>query len=137
MIVLDANAAVAISLGMDMGQALLSLRERDERIIAPKLLVAEIAHSIAKYEKAGFLSADRALAHAQKAIALADELYDDDELWVEAVSESMRLRCSSYDMFYLVLARRHAATLFTLDHKLQRLCLENGVNVIYLDELGD
>lgn len=137
MIILDANAAVAMSMGSDMGRALSSLCARGEPTIAPRLLFSEVIHSVAKYERAGLLSADEALAHAQKAISIVDEFYDEDDLWAEVMSESMRLGHSSYDMFYFVLARRHVATLFTLDRRLQRLCLENGVNAVCLDELGD
>ena len=36
-------------------------------------------------------------------------------------------------MLYFVLARRNAATLFTLDRKLQQLCLDNGVNCVLTD----
>ena len=37
------------------------------------------------------------------------------------------------DRLYFVLARRNAATLFTLDRKLQQLCLDNGVNCVLTD----
>ena len=40
---------------------------------------------------------------------------------------------SVYDMLYFVLARRNAATLFTLDRKLQQLCLDNGVDCVLTD----
>ncbi len=61
------------------------------------------------------------------------EFRDDASLWTEALTESLRLDHSSYDLFYLVLARREGATLFTLDRKLQKLCDKNGVNAIWLD----
>ena len=43
------------------------------------------------------------------------------------------LRHPVYDMLYFVLARRNAATLFTLDRKLQQLCLDNGVDCVLTD----
>lgn len=49
----------------------------------------------------------------------------------EAIAESIRLKHSACDMFYFVLARGNAATLFTLYKKLQDICLANGVNCIY------
>ena len=67
-------------------------------------------------------------------LSLVDEFVPDTDLWEEALSESLRLRHSPYDLLYLVLARRNAATLLTLDHKLQKLCLDNGVNCVALDD---
>ena len=44
------------------------------------------------------------------------------------------LDCGAVNMFYLVLARRTASTLFTLDKEFQRICCEVKVNCI---EMGD
>ena len=52
----------------------------------------------------------------------------------EALIEAIRLDHPVYDLLYLVLARREGATLFTLDQKLQNLCLDNGVNCVFLDK---
>lgn len=51
----------------------------------------------------------------------------------EALTEAVRLRRPVYDMVYFVLARRLGATLFTLDKRLQALCIDNGVNCVRLD----
>ena len=51
------------------------------------------------------------------------------------MGESVRLGHSSYDLFYVVLARRTGATLFTLDKKLQDLSLSLGVNSVWLTKL--
>ena len=60
-------------------------------------------------------------------------LYLDKTQCCEATKEAMRLRHPVYDMLYFVLARRNAATLFTLDRKLQQLCLDNGVDCVLTD----
>ena len=52
---------------------------------------------------------------------------------LRGTKEAMRLRHPVYDMLYFVLARRNAATLFTLDRKLQQLCLDNGVDCVLTD----
>lgn len=49
MIVLDTNAAVAIAMGTDLGDALVMLRNPDERVIAPSFMHAEVAHVMSKY----------------------------------------------------------------------------------------
>ena len=133
MIVLDTNAAVAIAMGTDLGDALVMLRNPDERVIAPSSMHAEVAHVMSKYVRGGYLEVSQAVDCARDALLLVDEFRDDASLWTEALTESLRLGHSSYDLFYLVLARREGATLFTLDRKLQNLCDKNGVNAIWLD----
>lgn len=88
---------------------------------------------MAKYVRGGYLTAAEALDCGRDAISLVDDMRDDEDLWAEALTESVRLGHSSYDLFYLVLARREGATLFTIDRKLQDLCARNGVNCIWLD----
>lgn len=46
MIVIDANAAIAMALGTVYGEGLKQLRLEDERIAAPSLLCAEVSHAL-------------------------------------------------------------------------------------------
>lgn len=133
MIVLDTSAALAISMGLEIGDALQLLKLDDEEIIAPSLLHSEVSQALTKYVRGEHLSLEEAIACGRDAILLVDRFVDDSSLWIEATSESLRLQHSSYDMFYLVLARREGATLFTLDQRLQNLCANNGVNCISLE----
>ncbi len=135
MIVIDANAALAVAMGLDVGDALMMLRSYDEKIIAPSLVKAEVAHALTKYVRGGYLETGEAVACGRDALLLVDEFIDDGSLWVEAVSESIRLGHSSYDLFYLLLARRECAVLFTLDRKLQRLCERERISCIGMTEL--
>lgn len=137
MIVMDASAALAISMGLDVGDALHLLKLPDEEILAPSLMCSEVSHALTKYIRGNYISTEDALACGRDAILLIDRFVDDGTLWVEATSESVRLNHSSYDMFYLILARREGATLFTLDRKLQALCAENGVNCIGFESLEE
>ena len=136
MIVLDANAAVAMALGSDLGEALTTQLLAGETVLAPTLLYSEVAYTLAKYVRAGVLSKEEAAERGRDAVGLVDEFCDDGQLWMEAMGESLRLGHSSYDLFYLVLARRTGATLFTLDKKLQELALDAGINSIWLTKLG-
>ena len=133
MIVLDANAAIAIALGTTDGTALEMLQDPGELIIAPALLHSEVAHAMVKYVRGGYLETDQTLAVARDAVALVDEYRDDALLMTEAMTESIRLEHSSYDLFYLILARREGATLFTLDRRLQELCENNGVSTLWVN----
>lgn len=135
MIVMDANAALAISMGLDVGDALGLLKQENEEIVAPSLINSEVAHALSKYIQGGYLSLEDATTCGRDALLLVDRFIDDGSLWVEALGESIRMNHSSYDMFYFLLARREGATLFTLDQKLQKLCTKNGVNCITIEAI--
>lgn len=137
MIVMDANAAMAIASGSADGEVISRLMQKDECVLAPSLLCEEMTHTLTRYINGNYFSAEEALACGLDALSLVDEFIDDGDLWIEVMNESVRLNHSSYDMFYFVLARRRGATLFTLDKKLQALCMKNGVNCIYTTKLED
>lgn len=130
MIVMDANATLAVAMGLDVGDALMLLREEDEEVVAPSLLTSEVCHALTKYVRGGYMDAKEAIACGRDAIMLIDRFVDDTSLWIEATTESIRLEHSSYDMFYLLLARRECATLFTLDRRLQQLCADTAVDCV-------
>lgn len=132
MIVLDCNAAIAVAQNAPEGKALAALMLDGERAIAPQLFLDELANVVAKYVRGGYLSKEAALRMGRDAHDLIDEFVDGEAFWEEACAESMRSQHSAYDLFYLVLARRTASTLFTLDQRLQDLCLAAGVDCINL-----
>ena len=91
-----------------------------EEVISSQLFLIEVSNAFWKYHKAGLLDEKTVCANIEKAIAIVDEFCDLDKTQCcEATKEAMRLRHPVYDMLYFVLARRNAATLFTLDRKLQ------------------
>lgn len=131
MIVLDTNAAMAMVRHSVEGEAMISLMVQGEKVVAPSLLHAELAHSFYRYLVGGYTAEEEAQLRLSEALSFVDEFIPDSELTAEALHEAARLKHSSYDMFYFVLARRLGATLFTLDKKLMRLCEENGVECIH------
>ena len=134
MIVLDCSAAVDMVRETEAGRALRQLMLEGEEVISSQLFLIEVSNAFWKYHKAGLLDEKTVCANIEKAIALVDEFCDLDKTQCcEATKEAMRLRHPVYDMLYFVLARRNAATLFTLDRKLQQLCLDNGVDRVLTD----
>lgn len=131
MVVIDCNAAVAIALASDEGVALQIFLEGENEIIACELFKAEVANALSKYVRGGYITLEQAMEASETALKIVDSFHPIESLFKEAIAESVRLNHSVYDMFYFVLARRNAATLFTLDKKLQDICLANGVNCIY------
>ena len=131
MVVIDCNAAVAIALASDEGVALQALLEGENEIISCDLFKAEASNVLSKYAKGGYLTTEEVIESSAKVLDVVDRFYPIELLMKEAIAESIRLKHPAYDMFYFVLARRNAATLFTLDKRLQDICLANGVNCIY------
>ena len=131
MIVLDCSAAVNIVRGTVEGDTLKSLILTNEEVISSDLFYIELASAFSKYVKAGFIGADLANTYMQCALRLVDRFVPLVENYVEAFHESIRLNHSVYDLLYLTLARRNAATLLTLDTKLTTLCETQGIDCIH------
>ena len=134
MIVLDASAAVDMVRKTPEGLALSRLLLDGEEVITHGLFSSEVCNAFWKCGHVGRLSKEEVQAFAKEAISLVDRVCDTDDLLCEALSEAIRLDHPVSDMLYFVLARRNAATLFTLDERLRKLCLDNGVNCVALDD---
>ncbi|MDR2197300.1 MAG: type II toxin-antitoxin system VapC family toxin [Coriobacteriales bacterium] len=141
MIVLDCSAAVGIVMGTDEGRAfgILLESEADAEIVSSQLFLVEMASAFRKYVKAGLIDRRAALDRMDKATRLVDRFVAVSEHYREAFTEALRLDRSPYDMIYLTLARRNAATLYTLDRNLMRVCEREGVDCVHeirLDQGG-
>lgn len=132
MLVLDCNAAMAIVLETVEGAALANLMTENEKAISPQLFLAEIDSAMAKHVKAGDFDSKLAHTFLEQAVALVDEFVDMRENYLEAFDEGMRTQHSTYDMFYLTLARRNGATLFTLDRRLIALCDQLKIDCVHV-----
>lgn len=131
---MDCCAAMAIAMETEDGVALNALLEEKDEVIAPLLFTYELSNSLWKYVKSGLMSLAEATQNGNKTMALIDEFIDNTGDWNDRVVTSLELNHPTYDMSYLLLARKTGSTLFTLDQKLQKLCLENGVECIYTDK---
>lgn len=135
MIVLDSSAAMGMVRETDEGLAFRSLIYEGEKTIAPELFKAELGNSIWKYLRSGRIEADKASEWLDKGIGLVDEFVPTSDNLGEALFEAARLDHPVYDLLYLTIARRNAATLVTCDKRLNALCDELGVNRIHEVEL--
>lgn len=133
MIVLDTSAAMEIVRGTEMGHKFERLTLKGEQIISVDLFYGEVCSSFTKYVKAGMMARDEAARMVERAVGLVDKFVPMRDLYPEAFNESLRLAHSPYDMFYFVLARRTAGTLFTMDQRLIKLALLNGLDCVYED----
>lgn len=130
MIVIDTSALCEIARRTDKGKALQCLMFKDEAIISCELIRAEAANVFRKLTRIENLSAAEAEMYLAEGLKLINEFYSLKSLQTEALRESIRYSHPTYDMFYFVLARRHGATLFTIDKKLASLCEKHGVDCI-------
>lgn len=135
MIVLDACAAFAMVTAASEGEALWAFAMEGERTIAPTLFRYELLNVVRKYVKRGLATEKAAMEWYNSGVSLVDEFVSMDDASAEMLHESLRLDHPSYDLSYLVLARRNGATLFTLDDRLADACERCGVSCTGVVEL--
>ena len=119
--VLDASAAVRLILGDPAAAAMAEQIREAAVVLAPELMLTEVANTLWKLQRAGHL-AD--LDHQQllaDARDLVDRVDPDRHLQAEALALACHHDHPVYDCLYLTLARREAATLISLDRRLQQL----------------
>ena len=121
------DASVAIKWGIEeagspAAHALLSR----PGLIAPDLVIAEIANTLWKKEQRGELTA----AHRPVAFAASTRSFDEftpcGPLATRALELAAALRHPAYDCFYLALAEARGGTFVTADARLLRVLHQGG-----------
>ena len=128
--ILDASGGIEIALDKENAAKFHAKLENATTVISSDLYKVETANVIWKYFKANLLNKEEALRILRFCDELIDEYVDIASNNEEALVESMRLNHPAYDLLYLTLARRRGGILLTLDKKLIKLAIENGVDVI-------
>jgi len=126
---LDASAAVELVMGGPREQAVASILEKADWILAPQLYIFEIANVMWKYYRLCHLSVEELLEKARCLYELVDEYVDADDIYEEAVSLSCELKQPVYDIVYLVVSRRKSAQLLTLDSRLIETAGKAGISM--------
>ena len=137
MIVLDASAGLSIAQNSQTGRSLRLLIGKDEVIIAPEFFMLEVTNASWKYVHAGVYDTERAKTLMHNTLALVNCYVPASDLMDEVFAEACHLNHSVYDITYIVLARRHAATLMTCDAKMQDMCAKAGVNCVEHADLNE
>lgn len=129
-IVLDASAAAAIAFNRS-GAPIFKQKLSEARYrYAPILYESEVTQVFWKSVRAGVLDEENAKKMIVEVLQYVDQFVDPVNSVLESLHEAIRLDHSAYDMFYLTLARRKAATLLTSDRKLYDLCKSQGVDAV-------
>ena len=128
--ILDASAGIEIALDKENAHKFVTKLNSATKVVTTELYKAETANVIWKYYRANLLNKEDALRILKYCDNLIDEYVDISSNFEESLVESMRLNHPTYDLLYLTLARRRGATLISMDKKLIRLSIENGVEII-------
>lgn len=126
-VVIDASAAAEVILQRDQSASLISIIAEADWVIAPTVYIAEMTNVFWKYQKHTDLSESDCEQHLDHAIALPDDFINDRDLYREAYKLGCTIDHSTYDMLYLILARRQNAILLTMDKKLRLKAKESNV----------
>ena len=113
-VVLDASAGIRAVFDPRPPKPVLRSLANADLVLAPQSYIAETANALIKYVRMHHLSLDMAKDAHAKALALVNNFHAHQELIAEAIDLAAKAG-SVYDALYLVLARRHGATLLTAD----------------------
>lgn len=95
-------------------------------LVAPSLLLAELANGFWKKTRRGEAPADLAAAAMREVRRFIPQIVDLSELAAPALELAREIDCSIYDCCYLALAIRRGAPLVTLDHALIASAARSG-----------
>lgn len=131
-VVLDASAAISVTLKREGHESIGNAINQFDRILAPEIFRSETANAL--WKEVTFRGFDSALASSSLEIVhgMIDDYIPASENISEAFFEAIHHNHNVYDMLYLTLARRNNAALITLDKKLSSLAANQGI-AIYLD----
>jgi predicted nucleic acid-binding protein len=134
MLVLDTSAAMEVVLHRPFAKRFIDRLLIADTVLSPDLFRAEVANTLAKYVRGGWISMEEGGKALSFCVNMVDEYIPAEENEIESFSESVRLGHSAYDMFYLTLARRNGASLLTCDKRLGELCKEERIHCVSAGE---
>ena len=120
--VVDASVALRWCFQLNGSDRAEDLLRSDAHLIAPDLVIAEIANAAWKFVIFDSVSADAAISAVREVAKAFEELVPTTVLKDRALAMAIALRHPAYDCFYLALAERSAAPLITADDRLIRRC---------------
>ena len=120
-LVLDASAVVRIIEASPEAALMVQALDAADLVLAPELMLTEVANALWRLQRAGQLEADGLLQRLDRAAALVDHIEPDRSLQAEALALATHLDHPVYDCLYLVLARREVAALLSADQRLLKL----------------
>jgi predicted nucleic acid-binding protein len=129
-VVLDTSAAVEAAIGGPSAVQIRTLLETADVVIAPDIFISEVTNVLWKYRKFSSFTEEKCLGAIEFCVSLVDVTLSCRDLWREAFFEGAKNSHTTYDMFYLVAARRNMATLVTRDKRLKEIAESEGIVVL-------
>lgn len=126
-VVLDASAALEISLDRMQAAYLRDTVAKADVVVAPDLYVAEVTNVFWKYHQFQALPAADCERGVEFCLHLIDQFVDSRSLWREALHLGMHYQIAIYDVLYLITARRNGGVLLSLDKQLIALAQAEGL----------
>ncbi|HEY0329800.1 MAG TPA: type II toxin-antitoxin system VapC family toxin [Rhodopseudomonas sp.] len=114
-LVIDASVAVKWLVPEEMSDLARDIYGAEDRLVAPRLIMIEVANALARKTRQGLLSQQEATYHFGTLPVLLPDLVDVDDLIEPALRNACALRHPVYDLIYLEAARRLDAQLVTAD----------------------
>lgn len=129
-VVVDASAAIEIALSNQYSELFSSTIADADLVMAPDTFSSEVTNVFWKYANFSKLPVQKCEIGIDTCIDLIDDFVATKLLCREVFLESLRTRHSSYDIFYLAVARRNNALLLTRDLKLKTIAEEIGIKTL-------
>jgi predicted nucleic acid-binding protein len=121
-IVVDASIALRWCFQLNGSDRAEELLRSHDHLIAPDLVIAEIANAAWKFVIFDRMLAESAVSAVREVAKAFAELVPATVLKDRALAIAIELRHPAYDCFYLALAERSNAILVTADDRLIRRC---------------
>jgi len=118
MLVIDASVATKWFVDQVHSDIAELVQTSAEPLVAPQLLIAEVADALRKHVRARDISLEQATSALASLPEWFNEIVAMEGLAEAAVTLARRIEHSAYDCFYLVLAESRSASLVTADARL-------------------
>lgn len=129
-IVLDASAAIEIALNNLKSEKYRSLLKESDLVIAPDIFPSEITNVFWKYAYFSKMPAEQCEKGIEYCIDLIDDYIETRTLCREVFAETIKNKHASYDLFYLIVARRHNAAMLSRDKKLNGIAKDLRIRIL-------
>ncbi len=128
-IVIDASAAIEVVLNRNQSERLADTLVMADTVIVPSLFIAEVTNVLWKYYQYSDMPIDECEKYLDASLRIPDDVLDTNDMAQETLNAAALTGMTVYDMLYMVSARRHGASLMTLDKKLASAARKQGVRV--------
>ncbi|MCZ6710102.1 MAG: type II toxin-antitoxin system VapC family toxin [Gammaproteobacteria bacterium] len=120
-ITVDASIVVKWFIDEPGTEAAIQLLESDNQLIAPELIISEVANAVWRRATAGDIEREQATAIPQALMQVLADVTPVHELIDEAMSIAFAEQHPVYDCIYLALARKRNCAMATADLRLQTI----------------